>query len=577
MSLEILYKNITPLRMEEKKIISKLENLYRIEEGILYVKPCIGEKRVDLLLIDRRRGVGVFNIFPWKKEEILYMNQTVGVVNGEGVKNPIFHGKQILGFLSGIFHGDGTLLNEEGELKFSLKIFNLYPYLEKNDIHFSGDSSKFTDILSLPREDIEKIDISSPFTTNKITLLPEEIQCLRGALFPEIRIPNRPKNGEIPGGSLVDEMIKVLDIEQEKIAQNLEEGIHVIRGVPGSGKTVILISRAIYLAKISPHLKIKIITYTRSLKSIIENKLRTLRIPLEFQGVSLDNLSVDTFHGMALKISGIRNNLEENLNDEFWKVELPKIALSRAKETFDIMLIDEYQDFQDSWLLLCLHLIKKDINGKKNLFLAGDPLQSIYHEKGNDLKTLELSFDSNQLLLKHSYRTGKKQMETVLGFLERDPNLKKEIEESYLGKDDIKTQNIHNSGISFIENGYREGIEILKNLIFEKEYNPEEILVLLPKLGSCDRFFQFLPRELQDRCTVSKNIRENLFPITTYHSAKGIEAKICILLDFDQLENKKLAYVGITRASEHVFIHSDDYLSQNFATELYKNLKEEVN
>lgn len=504
------------------------------------------------------------------------MNQTVGMVKGEGVKNPYFQGKQILDFLTGIFQNDVTLLNQEGNLKFSIKAFNVYPYLEKENPLFKKNSSNSKEIITISREDLKKIEISNSFNGDRAILSCEDIQSIRGILFPEIMLPNKPKKNEILGKELVEEMIKVLDIEQEKIAQNLEEGIQVIRGVPGSGKTVILISRAIYLAKISPQSKIKIITYTRSLKAIIENKLKTLRVPLELQGVSIDNLSVETFHSMALKLSGIKYCDEESLTDEFWKNELPKLALSKAHEKYDIMLIDEYQDFQDSWLILCLQLVKKTINGKKNLFLAGDPLQSIYREKVNDLKSLGLSFESNQILLKHSYRTGKKQLESVLEFLERDPNMKKEIEEFYQGKEDIKTQNIHNSGIFFIENGYKEGIKVLKNLIFEREYNPDDILVLMPSLGRCDKFFQLLPKELQEKSIVSKNIKNNLFPITTYHSAKGIEAKVCLLFDFDQVEDRKLAYVGITRASEQVFIHSDDYFSQNFATEFYKNLSEGV-
>ena len=53
-----------------------------------------------------------------------------------------------------------------------------------------------------------------------------------------------------------------------------------------------------------------------------------------------------------------------------------------------------------------------------------------------------------------------------------------------------------------------------------------------------------------------KKYDEKKLLITTYHSSKGLENKVCILLNVDRLDNKRLVYVGLTRASEKLFIHS---------------------
>lgn len=45
----------------------------------------------------------------------------------------------------------------------------------------------------------------------------------------------------------------------------------MVTGVPGSGKTVLLLARAIHLVREHPEWKIKILTYNRSLKQ----KLKT--------------------------------------------------------------------------------------------------------------------------------------------------------------------------------------------------------------------------------------------------------------------------------------------------------------
>jgi len=47
--------------------------------------------------------------------------------------------------------------------------------------------------------------------------------------------------------------------------------------------------------------------------------------------------------------------------------------------------------------------------------------------------------------------------------------------------------------------------------------------------------------------------------ITTYHSSKGLENKIAILLNVDTIHEKKLLYVGTTRASEKLYLHSTSF------------------
>lgn len=56
--------------------------------------------------------------------------------------------------------------------------------------------------------------------------------------------------------------------------------------------------------------------------------------------------------------------------------------------------------------------------------------------------------------------------------------------------------------------------------------------------------------------------------ITTQHFSKGFENKIAILTDFDKLYDRKVAYVGMARASEHLFIYASDYDDFNFVSEI---------
>src|SRR6201990_599542 len=73
---------------------------------------------------------------------------------------------------------------------------------------------------------------------------------LRALLFPEIRIRQIALPLDEPlAADPSDRTLAVMDMHQETIARSLGEGHRIIRGVAGSGKTLILAFRAEYLAR----------------------------------------------------------------------------------------------------------------------------------------------------------------------------------------------------------------------------------------------------------------------------------------------------------------------------------------
>ena len=79
----------------------------------------------------------------------------------------------------------------------------------------------------------------------------------------------------------------------------------MITGVPGSGKTVILLSRAIHLLKENPTWKIRIVTYNRSLARKLQNRFESLYEKLELMGINYQNITISTFHSLAGEVSTI--------------------------------------------------------------------------------------------------------------------------------------------------------------------------------------------------------------------------------------------------------------------------------
>lgn len=364
--------------------------------------------------------------------------------------------------------------------------------------------------------------------------------------------------------------IKALDIEQERFAKRINEGHYMVSGIPGSGKTVTLIARALHMLRENPEWKIRIVTYNKSLKNKMLSKIEKSKLEAEHEGLNIHNISISTFHKLALDVSGIP--MPPYPSDEFWKNELPLRALERATPIFDAILIDEYQDFHENWIKLCLAVAKRKGEKGENIFLAGDRLQSIYNPGEIIWKNVGINIVGRSKLLKNSYRIGKKHIDLALKFLQKDPKLKQEVEEFYEGINDIETHD-YDEEIGILKRGYEEVVDVIDNLLHTVGYNPEDILVLGFHKKNCEMFLNMLPPHIKRNSLFSKDIVDDNLVITTYHSSKGLESKICIMLDFHKLDSRKLAYVGMTRASEKIYIQASNFSTKNFATEILEMIK----
>jgi superfamily I DNA and RNA helicase len=327
----------------------------------------------------------------------------------------------------------------------------------------------------------------------------------------------------------------------------------MITGVPGSGKTVILVARAIHLLKENPEWRIRILTYNRSLEKKLEQHFKSKHEDLHYMGIKYENIEISTFHQMARDVAAI--NITGTENNQFWDVTLPYKAMEKAVPTYDAILIDEYQDFHDSWIKLCLKVCKKHEDKTENIFLAGDRLQSIYNPKTHSWKSLGVNIVGRSKLLKTSYRSGGSHIDLAMNYLMLHDELRNEVEKFYEGRDGICQNFDSESSVKFLTGGYA----IINNLLLDllnTKYNPQDILVLGPSHMGNEKLYRNLDESIKKVSKVSKNIDENKLVITTYHSSKGLENKVCILINIDRIENQRLNYVGLTRASEQLYIHS---------------------
>ncbi len=559
MSLKIIPNDENSLTKGEKLLLSKLKTLYSKEdEAYIYLTPRVGGLEPDFLLIDAKRGVVVFETKDWSRNYLETINpkEVIGV-DGKKYHNPAFRTNQYFNTVQSLFSTDGTLLNDELKLNFNFSSRLVFTSINANEIENVELFNQYP-TKAIYADELKEMSFKTLFSnTHKKGLSPKKISVIRGIIFPEIQL-------KLSEHEELEQIIETLDMEQEIFAKRVPFGHYVVSGVPGSGKTVVLIARAIHLLKQFPNWKIAIVTYNNSLTQKIENRLEKLNQSIYLGDLELSNIEVTTFHKLALKVAKVR--VPRYASQEFWDEELAQHAILKAKPTYDSVLVDEYQDFRNDWLKVCIKLLKrhKDSEGKEqvNLFLAGDRLQSIYNPKAiNWSNDIGLDMRGRAKIFKQSYRAGKEHLSFALKYLMSDESLKKEVEKFYDGSNDIESKTSVNEGIVFIEGQFEELIKKITDVLNEG-YLYGDILVLVNTWSEANRFYGYLPPHLKQNAKVSKKIEDGLLNIVTYHSSKGLESKVAILLNIDTIHEKKLFYVGATRASEKLYIHSTSFNSK---------------
>lgn len=533
---------------EEKYVKEKLITLYQNTDRnvILYVKPKLEKYEPDFLLIDPQYGICIIEVKAWSMSFIKNSNNDEFTLGGSERKerNPASKVRIYHNTLNNLLKKNRLFIdNRTGKLNINIYSIVFWPNMLKKDLEsINLNLQCHYPVKNYDQKKIQQLKIGDLYENNRLNMTSDKIDAVRKSIYPELKIYDNLSDSD-----RTSRTIKVLDAYQEDIARRIPNGYYFLSGPPGTGKTVILLARAIHLLRINPNWKIHILTYSKILSKNLSDNLDKLKDEL-YDNINLSNLSISTFHHEVIKT--VDKTLKKMAKkDEYWKKDLPTKAIAQAQPKYDSILIDECQDFEESWIKFCMAITKVDSNGNHSMFFVGDRLQSIFKSKKINWTNLGISSERQSKLLKYSYRCGKKQLEIALKFLERDKFLKEEIKIYYKGTSDLEIHN-HNSHIEFISSK-NEIVALHSNLISNFNYKLEDILILVVSKEEC----QYLKESFNAN-------------IQTYHSSKGLEVKICILMDFDKITDRKLAYVGITRASEKLYIHSNNFHKENYAKEI---------
>lgn len=583
--VNILCNKGIELTKGESIVLETLRKIYKdvTYNVFIYVQAMIGNKRPDFIIMDEKRGVSIIEVKDWSEDYIVDVNKVKVKLVDRECENPI---KQIKGYKnllsSALFTRDVDPIDEED---ISLRI--IYTNLNQTSQYNENLTLLFTSQVGyIFKNNLANLRVSQLFDKEALEtpLLLTDLNSIRVSLYPEIEIITLDQ-------SIISREIKALDFDQEEFAKRIPLGHYMVTGIPGSGKTVILLSRAVYLIKENPDWRILILTYNKSLSHKLNSQLERIAENLKqdaINDINLENIEIRNFHSEVSRLLGRMRKPENMDNDVWFNDESVKLASEKAYPIYDAILIDEYQDFYMNWISLCLKLCKEYTNDTsdkifKNIFLAGDRLQSIYNRNEISWKSIGINMQGRSKFLKTSYRSAKQHLNLALNFLRNDKILKKDVDKFYV--DELNNQEldaVNNGSVEFLTGNFAMiGDKIIE--LKKKGYKNEDFLILCPSKNCCDSVKQKSSSSIKYEMEYIKDLTDETKNIilTTYHSSKGLEAKVVFLTEIDKIYvsndasdqiKRKILYVGMTRASEKLYIHSTSSENGKYLTELKKLL-----
>ncbi|RLQ93642.1 3'-5' exonuclease [Falsibacillus albus] len=590
-----------------ERLLFRTLKTYLPDDYIVYYEPEIHGKRPDFVIIGPDLGLVVLEVKDYTKSTLFQLNHDEWILytsSGEQrkTKNPLKQARDYVFQIADVLKKDKNLVQLEGKYQFQLK----FPYgfgavftrLHQKDFIENGLYAVVEPSFCLTRDEIDpdKDGFSEEILIEKILnmftipyrlqkpLTKEDMDAIRYHLFPEVRISAEFKQPVPYQDQLLLSLhdIKAMDLHQENLAKQIGDKNRLIRGVAGSGKTLILASRAKLLAKEQPDWKILILCYNislaRNIEQIVFHMMNEPDNLFDFDfSCSEDtkekkhHISVRNFH------SWLKNDLK--IHEKELPTVLKKIKNGEAiLPTYDAILIDEGQDFESSWFELVTNLLNPET---KSLLLVEDRAQSIYKRKRSYLQDMGLSFQGRSKVLSINYRNTAQVVKFAWDFYKTHSSLKNKVVTREFEGEIIAPQSTRRKGIEpailKTDHFHQEARIVarqIKKLNKEKHVPFSEMLILYRiKKSFTTNYIDILKRELQkeqiDYFWLTENSEskrsfekdDNRVKISTIDSSKGLDFQAVFIVNVDNMpfaleedveREVSLLYIGMTRAKEYL-------------------------
>lgn len=390
-----------------------------------------------------------------------------------------------------------------------------------------------------------------------------------------------------------------LDSRQKQLAQCTPNQWSRIKGIAGSGKTLVLAQKAIncYTQKQKPVL---ILTYNITLRNYIRDRIaqNTRNLSQRERERAFEILHYDAFLPqicMRLELQAPKPSEFKGADDGIrWEEYHKKLAdlLKQQKEhiikcgcQYDTILIDEAQDYGSEWFSLIEELfLTKDAE----FMVVADEKQNIYERPLEDKLPVVPGFHGPWRKMMSSYRLAKVPFELACDFQKtfmtrkydfdlKDHTCLSPEEGCYRFYSVSGTQEMQMGAVWKIINGFRQE---------ENFISPNDICVLLSKIDSirelertikssspgikistmCETKEEYEDLHVRDyNHTLEKirrmkkhsfNMNSGTIKLCTVHSFKGWEISTVVLVLDSKNINDELVYTALTRAKRNVIVIS---------------------
>lgn len=158
--------------------------------------------------------------------------------------------------------------------------------------------------------------------------------------------------------------------EQKELIRSEIRPRRKIKGVAGSGKTLVLAKRAVN-AHLRTGQKVLVLTYNLSLKNYIHDRISDVR-----EEFLWSNFYITNYH-QFFKTQANNYNLEINSIGNWQDVNFFENVKDNIQK-FDVVLIDEVQDYLQSWIDI---VTKYFTHNETEFIVFGDEKQNIYNRQ----------------------------------------------------------------------------------------------------------------------------------------------------------------------------------------------------
>ncbi|RLA05966.1 MAG: DNA helicase II [Gammaproteobacteria bacterium] len=575
----------------EKRFARRLEALLEDDYLIWYDIP-VGKKRryPDFIVLHPSRGLLFLEVKDWKLETLKKINKTdVTLATNSGLvtkPHPIEQVRQCTYSVLAMLQRDPLLCQDAENYKGNLvmpygwgvvltnitrgqmekaipddKREGLLPdhlLIYKDEMSESADAEKFQGQLW----GMFNYQFGAPLS------LPQ-IDRIRWHLFPEIRIDDQlqgslfGEDDDLAKNTLPD-IIKIMDIQQEQLARSLGEGHRVIHGVAGSGKTLILGFRCLYLAQTMSK-PILVLCFNIALAAKLRAFISSKGIGAQVQVYHFHDWctqQIKTYH--VDLIASDKPYYERSVESVIDGVE--KGHIPRAQ--YGALLIDEGHDFEAEWLKLVVQMTDPESN---SLLLLYDDAQSIYKKRGGlgfSLSSVGVEATGRTTILKLNYRNTREILDFAYTFASRYFN-PQSADDDHIPL--IRPEAAGNNGPLPVVRKFSEFAEELNyTLGCLKKWHKQGIdwkdialLCVSKKQGVAiaSRLAEFNIPHLWLGTKQNKSDYDpaiDRVTVLTIHSSKGLEFPRIVMLGIGELKGEeerkqqdaRLLYVGMTRAQE---------------------------